>query len=180
MPLNLIKEYNALLEIMHLSVPQRTDSLKKIFLRDIEENEGLNFQGKIIRPIKKDDGIPRLQTLFHHLTTEVKEEERADGKKYKKRIFQKERSERLHWIKYHIEERKKTNIEIFSIEERDTMKRTDIIRTYIYDVTEKYVIVLEPQKSKMDYYLLTAYYLNKEYGVKMMKKKMKKRLDVIY
>lgn len=43
---------------------------------------------------------------------------------------------------------------------------------------EKYVIVLECQR-KSSYYLLTAYYLNKEYAEKGIKKKMKKRLPNI-
>ena len=89
-----------------------------------------------------------------------------------------DRSQRLHWIKYHIDENRRENMEIFSIEER--ADRGNVIRTYIYDIDQKYVIVLEPQRSGRDYYLLTAYYLNKSYGVKKMKKKLKKKLDVIH
>lgn len=33
------------------------------------------------------------------------------------------------------------------------------VRTYIYDVDEKYVIVLEPRRNGSAYYLLTAYHL---------------------
>ena len=51
-------------------------------------------------------------------------------------------------------------------------------KTYVYDKKEKYVIVLECQR-KSSYYLLTAYYLNKEYAEKGIKKKMKKRLPNI-
>lgn len=39
-------------------------------------------------------------------------------------------------------------------------------------------MVLECQR-KSSYYLLTAYYLNKEYAEKSIKKKMKKRLSNI-
>lgn len=49
-------------------------------------------------------------------------------------------------------------------------------KTYIYDKVEKYVIVLEQQRSN-GFYLLTAYHLNKEYGLKALEKKMKKRLQ---
>ena len=56
--------------------------------------------------------------------------------------------------------------------------RCDITKTYVYDKKEKYVIVLECQR-KSSYYLLTAYYLNKEYEEKGIKKKMKKRLPNI-
>ena len=44
----------------------------------------------------------------------------------------------------------------------------------------KYVVVLEPQKSEQDYYLLTAYHLNKNWAVKQMKKKIKKKLSEVY
>lgn len=70
------------------------------------------------------------------------------------------------------------NVEVFSVTERDQKKRCDVTKTYIYDKKEKYVIVLECQR-KSSYYLLTAYYLNKEYAEKSIKKKMKKRLPNI-
>ena len=60
-------------------------------------------------------------------------------------------------------------------EERDGKKRK-VKKTYIYDKVEKYVIVLEQQRSN-GFYLLTAYHLNKEYGLKALEKKMKKRLQ---
>jgi len=50
-------------------------------------------------------------------------------------------------------------------------------RTYVYDITQKYVIVLEPQRTGRDYYLLTAFYLHKKYGEKQIKSKYLKRLD---
>ena len=90
------------------------------------------------------------------------------------------RSQRLHWIKYHLEERKKDNMVVFSVEERDQKKREDIIRTYIYDIEQKYLIVLDPQRSLRDYYLVTAYYLNKDYGEKKIKKMIKKKLPQVY
>ena len=56
----------------------------------------------------------------------------------------------------------------------------DVVRTYIYNKKEKYVIVFEPQiRNGASYYLLTAYYLNKEYGVKQIENKLKKRLNVV-
>jgi hypothetical protein len=79
-----------------------------------------------------------------------------------------------------LEESKKERVEIFSVEERDQKKRVDIIRTYIFDVDQKYVIVLDPQRSKRDYYLVTAYYLNKEYGEKKIRKLLKKRLPMLH
>ncbi len=48
----------------------------------------------------------------------------------------------------------------------------DIVRTYVYNRTRKYVIVFEPQirTNNKAYYLLTAYYLNRTYGVKQIEK----------
>ncbi|MCD4737330.1 MAG: hypothetical protein K8R53_14900 [Bacteroidales bacterium] len=180
MPTNLLKEYPQLLELGHLPELEKLNSIRRIFKRDIEVNPDLKFREKTIRPIKGEE--PSMQLLFKHLTTHEIEDVNSDGSKYKKRVFEMDRSQRLHWIKYHIEKRKKDNVEIFSIEER--VKRGTVIRTYIYDKEQKYVIVLEPQRSKQDYYLLSAYYLNKSYGEKKMKKKMKKKikkkLEVLY
>jgi len=178
MPFNLYKKYPELLEIGHYSEKDRNNSLKSVFLRDIENNSTLNFRAKKIYPIKGEE--PSMQILYRHLTTVEIEEEDEQGKKFKRRIFELDRSVRLHWIKYHLEELKKTKIEVFSVEERDTDKRKDIIRTYIYDIEQKYVIVLEPQRTSTSYYLLSAHYLNKEYGTKKMDKKLKKRLPEIY
>ena len=178
MPLNLIKTYPNLLEIAHMNEGQRTASLKAIFNRDIEDNPGLNFRAKIIRPVKGEE--PSMQILFRHLTCEEVQEVDKDGKSYPKRAFEIDRSVRLHWVIHHIEERKKENVEVFSIEERDTRKKKDVIKTYIYDLEQEYIIVLEPQRSGTDYYLLTAYYLNREGGRESIQKKLKKRLPVIH
>jgi hypothetical protein len=174
MPLNLLKLYPQLLELGHLNENQRIQSLQRIFKRDIEDNQSLNFRHKTIRPIKGEE--PAMVLLFRHLTTEEIEVEDDNGKKYPKRIFEMDRSQRLHWIKYHLEEKKKINVEVFSVAERDQKKRKDIIRTYIYDLEHKYIIVLDPQRTQKDYYLVTAFYLNKEYGEKKVKKLMKNRL----
>lgn len=178
MPFNLLKSYPQLLELVHLNELQRTESLQRIFKRDIEENPGLNFRTKTIRPIKGEE--PAMVLLFRHLTTEEIEVEDENGKKYSKRIFEMDRSQRLHWVRYHLEERKIENVEVFSVEERDQKKRKDIIRTYIYDSEQKYIIVLDPQRTQKDYYLLTAYYLNKDYGEKKIKKLMKKKLPELH
>lgn len=178
MPLNLLKTYSQLLELVHLNEHQRSESLQRIFKRDIEENLGLNFRTKTIRPIKGEE--PEMVLLFRHLTTEDTEVEDENGKKYLKRIFELDRSQRLHWVRYHLEERKMENVEVFSVEERDQKKRKDIIRTYIYDKEQKYVIVLDPQRTQKDYYLVTAYYLNKAYGEKKIKKQMKKKLPELH
>jgi hypothetical protein len=116
-----------------------------------------------------------------HLTTEEVEETDEQGRKFKRRVFDKYRSERLHWIKPHIEEKiGDSEIEVFSVNERNQRKRMNVARTYIYNKTRKYVIVLEPQtRNGESYYLLTAYYLNKEYGEKQMQKKLLSKLPEV-
>jgi hypothetical protein len=178
MPTNLARSYSQLLELAHLQENQRTESLQRVFKRDIEENLTLNFRTKVIRPVKGEE--PAMALLFKHLTTHEIEITDENGNKYPKRIFELDRAIRLHWVKFHLEESKKDNIEIFSVEERDQKKRQDIIRTYIYDVEQQYIIVLDPQRSQRDYYLVTAYFLNKDYGEKKIKKLLKKRLPDLH
>jgi len=172
MPLNLLKKYPGLLEIGHLAEPDRNISLKAVFKRDIEDNPDLRFRTKVIRPIKGEE--PAMQLLFRHLTTEEIEETDDNGKTYKRRMFEIHRSQRIHWIKFHTEECRKEVISVFSTEERINGKNA--FRTYIYDHKQKYVIVMEPQRSGKDYYLLSAYYLNRDYGEKMLLKKIKNKL----
>lgn len=176
--LNYLKKYPELLDLaFYTNERERTESLKRIYLRDIEDNPSLAFRAKRIYPIK-DDGEIEMSREFTHLTCKDMDEE---GNGIKHRVFDIHRSQRLHWIKPHIDETtEEEKIEVFSVEERDLKERKDIVRTYIYNVKQKYVIVLEPQqRSGNAYYLLTAYYLDESYGEKMMKKKMKKRLDKV-
>lgn len=172
--MNILKKYPELLELAYLQESERTESLKSIFSRDIEDNPDLNFRKVKIYPIKDDQ--PAMQTLFNHLTKEEMEEKDEHGKIVRRRVFDMHRSVRLHWVRYHIEENKKDGMEIFSVEER--IKGRTVCRTYIFDIKQKYTIVLEPQRSK-GYYLLTAFYLNKSYGVEQMQKKLKNRLDEV-
>lgn len=176
MPFNLIKTYPQLLEVLQFNPAQRRASLYGVFRRDIEDNIGFNFRTKLIRPIKKDDGVPAMETLFDHLTK--REDIDETGKKLGTRSFEIERSVRLHWIRFHVEEKKQNNIEIFSYTDR--IKGTNVIRTYIYDMDNEYVVILEPQRSGRDYYLLTAYYLNEPGGKKQIENKRKKKLEVIH
>ncbi|MBI9061820.1 MAG: hypothetical protein JEZ14_07510 [Marinilabiliaceae bacterium] len=175
MPFNLIKTYPELLEIAQFNPHQRKKSLMGVFKQDIEENVSFQFRSKAIRPTKKEGESPML-TLFGHLTT--KEDKDEKGKNTGARSFDMHRSVRLHWIKTHIDELRKANIDVFSHEDR--IKGKDVIRTYIYDHVEEYVIILEPQRSGMDYYLLTAYYLNEKGGKKQILKKQKKKLDEVH
>ena len=107
MPLNLIKKYPQLLDISSLSERDRITSLKGIFKRDIEDNNNFCFRSKIIRPIAKE-GQASMETLFHHLTTRRLKDEK--GKKLKERCFDIHRSQRLHWIKFHVEEKKQDKV----------------------------------------------------------------------
>lgn len=178
MPLNLLKKYKELLELNSLSEHERDISLKGIFERDIVNNDCFIFREKKIRPIKSSDGNPALETLFKHLTCKSEDIVDNNGKTYKSRnIFDFKRSERLHWIWHHIQE-KENSMKVFSV--KDRIKGRTQIRTYLYNDKEKYVIVLEPYRKTYDYYLLSAYYLDEEYGVKNINKKYKRKLDEIY
>jgi hypothetical protein len=179
---NLMKRYPELLELHYLGEQERINSLRSIFDRDITNNDHFYYNDCRIYPIK-NEGKLDLDREFTHLTTEEIEITNKDGSIIKRRVYDAYHSERLHWIKYHIEkEVDDSNILVFSVKERNFQKRTPIIRTYIYNKTRKYVIVLEPQtrSNKAAYYLLTAYYLNKTYGEKQIEKKLKAKLpDVL-
>jgi hypothetical protein len=165
MPLNLLKVYPALLELDYLTESQRTKSLYGVFRRDIEDNAGFSFKTKRINPIKVE--IDAMQLLFKHLTTEMVDETT------RKREFEPNRSKRLHWIRHHVEERKKENMIVFSVREQAG------IRTYIHDVEESYVIVLEPYRDQKEYYLITAYSLE-ERNSRKIQNKFGRRLPDLY
>jgi hypothetical protein len=180
MPTNLLKKYPDLLELDSLNDYQRKASLLRIFQRDIEANESFQFQKKNIYPIKMKESDTTMQTLLNHLTTQEIEEIDAKGKKVSLRVYEPDRSKRLHWLRHHVEIVPLTTTEIFSVEEWSEREKRAVVRTYIYDTQEKYVIVLESQRTHRDYYLLTAYYLNKPFAVKQMNKKMKSKLPIVY
>jgi len=170
MPLNLLKTYNDLLEIASMNEFQRKKSLKGVFDRDIAGNPSFSFRTKKINPTPAE-GQNSMERLFTHLTTAIVD------KSTNKREFEMARAARLHWIRHHIEERKKNNMCVFSVNEPYG------IRTYIYDTDENYVIVLEPMRDlkKNEYALLTAYYeegKDKQRG-KIMKKYKRRLSDVL-
>jgi len=167
MALNLLKVYNQLLELGAFNESQRRDSLMGIFNRDFIENQNFKFKDKEIHPTPVDGEI-KMQTLFTHITTIITD------RKTNRREFDIHRSCRLHWIRYHIEERKQDNMLVFSVNESRGY------RTYIYDEDEKYVIVLEPLRKLNEYYLLTAYHLRgKDAKKDKIKKKYRRRLDEV-
>ncbi|WP_163409120.1 hypothetical protein [Flavobacterium ajazii] len=178
MAINYIKRYNELLELNHLNERDRKISLKAIFDRDIADNQNFSFNSKIIRPLKKEDKID-VESLFKHLTYKTEDETDNKGKVIQTRdFFDFERSKRLHWILPHIESKIPDVINVFSAINR--IRGKDIIRTYIHNVKENYIIILEPQRSGQDYYFITAYYLEKKYGgLNMIKNKYKNKLDEV-
>ena len=165
MPTNLLKVYPALLEIDHLSEGQRTQSLMGIFKRDIEENPEFKFRSKKINPTKGEEDA--MAILFKHLTTK-----NIDGKT-RERTFEHQRSKRLHWIKHHVEENKKDKMLVFSVADPEG------IRTYIFDQEQNYVIILEPYRSRTEYYLITAYLLDGRNPEKIKKKYKRRLVDII-
>jgi hypothetical protein len=167
MPLNLLIKYNGLLDIATMNEFQRKKSLKGVFNRDITNNSNFSFRTKRINPTPAN-GQDSMERLFTHLTTVITD------KITNRREFDKARSVRLHWIRYHIEENKKDNMFVFSVAEPEGT------RTYIYDKDEYYVIVLEPMRKKEEYYLLTAYRLDgKDKARNKIMKKYEKRLSSV-
>lgn len=146
MPINLLKQYNQLLELDGLSESQRKDSLRGVFNRDIVRNADFSFRKKRINPTPAE-GQDSIDRLFTHLTTIIVD------KSTRHREYDRDRCVRLHWIRYHIEGRKKDEMLVFSVDEPEGQ------RTYIYDKMEAYVIVLEPLRHKDEYYLLSAYHV---------------------
>lgn len=167
MPLNLIKIYNSLLDIDALSISGRVKSLRGIFNRDFIDTQPIAFKNKVITPTPVD-GVATMDTLFNHLTT------RKEMPKLPKRIFDRSRSIRLHWVRFHLDERKADNILHF------TVKEPEGFRTYVYDRSEEYVIVLEPLRHGNAYYLLSAYKLEgKDAQRKKIERKYKRRWSTL-
>ncbi len=167
MPTNLLKKYNQLLELRALNEFQRQKSLLGIFNRDIVNNDNFSFRHKRLNPTPAD-GENAMQLLFRHLTTVITD------KATRHREFEYKRSVRLHWIRFHVEESKKENVYVFSVDEPSGK------RTYIYDKDEEYVIVLEPMRRKPEYYLLSAYHLDgKDLAREKMMRKYARRLPFI-
>lgn len=167
MPLNLLKKYNELLVLAGFNEAQRRQSLRGVFNRDIANHPNFNFRAKKINPTPAD-GVIKMETLFTHLTTVMVD------KVTRKREFDLSRSLRLHWVKFHIEEQKKDQMLYFSVREPEGF------RTYIYDIVEKYVVVLEPLRNKREYYLLSAYHLRgKDAQRDKMIKKYNRKLNEI-
>lgn len=179
MPINLIKQYPELLELVGSLYDMRA-SLRRIYVRDVEDNPDFKFRGIPIHPIKAEEGQLEMVMTFAHLTTREYEQSDENGSPLPpKREFDIKRSRRLHWINHHVHERTPENIQVFTVIEWDKKKHQDVTHTYIYDMVGKYVIVFDRRQQK-DFRLLTAYYLDEPYAEKMMKKKMKKKLtDVL-
>lgn len=179
MPFNLLKRYPELLDIRGMAEADRLRSLRAVFDKDITNNPDFRFRGKKVYPIKTDGEID-MDREFMHVTTE-RIEVKESGRLIIRNVFDFDRSERLHWIKPHTESAiNDSEIIIFSLWERDKQKRKDVPRTYLYNRTRGYVIVYEPlQRNGNAYFLLTAFYLNKNFGVKMMEKKLKNRIEEV-
>ncbi|MDH6306333.1 hypothetical protein M2459_002696 [Parabacteroides sp. PF5-5] len=168
MPFNATKKYDDCLDLLSYTESQRYKTLLSIYERDIYFNKKLIFFEKEVRPTQMNSDESTKMVLFSHLTCKSDSEE---GVK-KRDNFDMRRSERLHWIRHHIDACGGKGVFIFDHEDRIRGKNTT--RTYIYDKPHKYVIVLEPKRSNQEYfYLLTAYYLDEEYGEKQIDKKLK-------
>ena len=159
---NQLKKYNSFLDVDAMSECQRIDSLKKIFKRDFVDSENY-YNGKLVTPTPKQ-GQATMEVLFAHLTTKTENNDIGS------RFYDRERSIRLHWIKHHF--CKADNIDVFSVKDKSG------IRTYLHDINENYIIVIEPKKENL-YYLITAYYIEGGNRKKIENKK-KRRLSEIF
>lgn len=168
MPLNLIKVYNQLLDFAGMNEHSRIESLMKVFKRDFE-TDMVTFRSKNVYPTPNNEGKISMETLFRHLTTEM------TNTKTRKREFEAERSKRLHWVRFHLNMKKKDGMYLFSVNESEG------IRTYYYDIDEQYVLVLMPLRAENAYYLLTAYKVRgKDAKRNKIEKKYERRLDKLY
>lgn len=154
MPTNLTKVYNQLLELLYHSTAQNLQSIRRVFDRDFG-NVIVYCRHIPIQPTPAE-GEDAMDRLFRHLTTVVTDEVT------RKREFESERSIRVHWIKYHLEEKSPDKLLMFKVEDEN--------RVYLLDKAERYVVVLEPLRKVNAYYLLTAYRLLPGNFKKIMKK----------
>ena len=170
MPLNLLKKYPELLDLSSYTEKDRTECLRKIYKRDIEDYL-LFFRQSKVYPTKNENDETTFATHFGHLTGKNFTETNENGETIKKRSFDIFRSQRLHWIKTHIEEQTgEQDILVFSNDYPS-------VRTYIWNKKQSYVVILEPQRKPNSYYLLTAYYLNEKGSIKQMENKYQKRMS---
>ncbi|PPL04267.1 hypothetical protein [Parapedobacter indicus] len=143
MPSNLLKVYNQLLELLYISHRDNVQSIRKVFDRDFAVFP-FRFRQYPIHPTPADNE-DTMDRVFRHLTTVVVDQA------VKKREFETARSIRIHWVKHHLEERKQDVIRVFTVLNEN--------RVYVLDVTERYVVVLEPLRKLQAFFLLTAYHL---------------------
>ena len=104
MPTNLLKTYNQLLELNCLTEHQRILSLKGVFNRDFVNNPDFSFRKKKLNPTPAE-GEDTMERFFRHLTTVITD------KATRQREYDPSRSVRLHWVRYHLEERKNDNMD---------------------------------------------------------------------
>ena len=171
MPLNLIKKYPDLLELDRFNKRNREASLKRIFKRDFEDVVN-SFRDKIIRPIPSQSQQDKMEILYKHLTTK-----KIYGRNDNKRAYDRDRAIRLHWVRPHVLQNIPDELTIFSVQEK--VQGSYAVRTYIYNRSEQYVIILEPFRNTDDYYLITAYYLETR-NKRKIENKLKRKLTKVH
>lgn len=164
---NLLKKYPELLDLQGLFEKTNRSALYPVFKRDFIDNSNpVVFLDKPVLPTPKDGEAP-METLYRHLTTVITDEST------RKREFESARSVRLHWVLFHINRSTPESIDIFSVADSGGK------RTYIYDIKQKYVVILEPLRNSKAYYLLTAYHLTGGDGRKIEHKRKRKLPDIL-
>jgi hypothetical protein len=133
-----------------------------VFERDFKMSN-LCFRGL---PVGFSDKLDRgKEESFWHIT----HKDKSEKGKIINRIFDPERSKRIHWVRPVIENHSEPCIKCWDYEEGD--KR---IRTYLWLEEQDFLVILEKRPKK--YYLVTVFYVCYEKKREDLREKYKKRL----
>ncbi len=143
-PTNLNKEFDEFLDIIGKSPDDAMASLRLIFNRDMINFPCKEFNGRVM--VYTRDPLDAERQLNHLVKKKINGE---------RKYIDNERAKRLHWVKYFLENALKRNkYWVFSYKHPK-----EGIRTYIYHKNLKFIVILEPNIDKNEYYLITAYYV---------------------
>lgn len=166
-PHNLLIKFNSLLDIVGMSQNQAEESLMRIFQRDMIDNPCPNFNNKTLIYIN-DNSVHSIKVAFDHLIKNKQEGKRNN--------IDNKRAARLHWIKHFLENGIKENMGFWVFSHKMVNSN---IRTYIFHKKSQFLIILEPNEKKGEYYLVTAHFREGS-GLTDTKSQYQSRLSEIY
>lgn len=152
--------FSEIIDLEDIEVTELFDILYEYFCEDFVDNKTYLNSNIYINPksYKKEDGK---ELVFWHLTSRETTYTKKDGNRYikiKERLPDYPRSERLPWIKRIIENHTHKEIKIFYYKEK-----TNNIRLYLWAYDEDFIVILE-KIGKQSSYLVTSFYINKNYN----------------